>query len=564
MLQNCHTLPIFKLIAPLFFMTLMSFAQVLAEEGALSATNAHILRAERALQLDEYLVAAIEYRKAAMLSDNIELTRKATHFCFIHKFNDEALIAAKRWIKLDKKSDEARVFLGQLYFRLDDLKNSRRQFRRLIRADKKDPSKQFLLLVSYLTNEQYPKRADKLMRSLAKPYRDLAMAHFAVAVLALQAGDIEYTKERVIRSMELDPELGRPKLLYARALMAEGKKDKAISYLEHIIGDSAYPDPDARLELASFYMMFGRDEDALSQVNQVLMDYKGRDDALRLMGIINFRLDRLDAAWGNFQDLLASGQYQMDALFNLARISDYREQYERAVRLYGEVRFGENAIISQRRASVLLAHQLNDVESAMNLLEAFAETSPNFAIEVITLKAQLLVSLKRYEEGMGLYEKVIEFRPDNESLFLSLAEIMLRIGRIDESIIAYRNAVKRRPDSALALNALGYTLADHTNQFFESEELIRKALVLEPENPAIIDSLGWILYKTGRYEEALVELRRAYELLPDHEVASHIVEVLVELEQYDEALQVLESAEKSILESELLKNVRDRYFSEKP
>ncbi|MDG2107431.1 MAG: tetratricopeptide repeat protein [Woeseiaceae bacterium] len=542
----------------------MSFAQVLAEEGALSATNAHILRAERALQLDEYLVAAIEYRKAAMLSDKIELTRKATHFCFIHKFNDEALIAAKRWIKLDKKSDEARVFLGQLYFRLDDLKNSRRQFRRLIRAGKKDPSKQFLLLVSYLTNEQYPKRADKLMRSLAKPYRDLAMAHFAVAVLALQAGDIEYTKERVIRSMELDPELGRPKLLYARALMAEGKKDKAISYLEHIIGDSAYPDPDARLELASFYMMFGRDEDALSQVNQVLMDYKGRDDALRLMGIINFRLDRLDAAWGNFQDLLASGQYQMDALFNLARISDYREQYERAVRLYGEVRFGENAIISQRRASVLLAHQLNDVESAMNLLEAFAETSPNFAIEAITLKAQLLVSLKRYEEGMGLYEKVIEFRPDNESLFLSLAEIMLRIGRIDESIIAYRNAVKRWPDSALALNALGYTLADHTNQFFESEELIRKALVLEPENPAIIDSLGWILYKTGRYEEALVELRRAYELLPDHEVASHIVEVLVELEQYDEALQVLESAEKSILESELLKNVRDRYFSEKP
>lgn len=564
MLQHCRWRSENRLIL-LFSLTIfLSSVQVLADEGASSEASAHVLQAERALQRNEYLTASVEYRKAAELSESVELAQKATRLGFTYGFNDEALLAAKHWSKLDKKSDEARAFLGQLYFRVDDLKNSRLQFEWLIKAPPEDPGKRLLSLVGYLIDERYPKRADKLMRSLAKPYYDSAMAHFAVAILALQAGDTEYAKERATRSMKLDPELGRSKLLYARALMVEGKKDEAIDYLAHIIGDSAHPDPDARMELATLYMMVDRDDDALSQVNQVLMDQNDRDDALRLMGIINFRLERLDAAWDDFQDLLASGQYQMDALFYLARISHYREQYERAVRLYGEVRYGANTIISQRRASMLLAHQLNDVGGALDLLEEFAEASPNFAIEVIALKAQLLVSLARYEEGLDLYEKAIEFRPDNESLFLGRAEIMLRIGRIDESMAAYRAVVKRWPDSALALNALGYALVDRTDQFTESEELIREALALDPGNPAIIDSLGWVLYKTGRHEEGLAELRRAYEWLPDHEVASHIVEVLAELERYDEALEVLEFAEKSMPKSELLKNVRDRYFTETP
>lgn len=564
MLQHCRWRSVNRLIL-LFFLTIfLSSAQVLADEGDSSGASTHVLQAERALQRNEYLIASVEYRKAAELSESVELARKATRLGFTYGFNDEALLAAKRWSKLDKKSDEARAFLGQLYFRVDDLKNSRRQFEWLIKAHPEDPGKRLLSLVDYLIDERYPKRADKLMRSLAKPYRNSAMAHFAVAILALQVGDTEYAKERATRSMKLDPEFGRSKLLYARALMVEGKKDEAIDYLAHIIGDSAHPDPDARMELAALYMMVDRDDDALSQVNQVLMDQNDRDDALRLMGIINFRLERLDAAWDDFQDLLASGQYRMDALFYLARIAHYREQYERAVRLYGEVRYGANTIISQRRASALLAHQLNNVGGALDLLEEFAEEAPNFAIEVIALKAQLLVSLARYEEGLDLYEKAIEFRPDNESLFLGRAEIMLRIGRIDESVTAYRAIVKRWPDSALALNALGYALVDRTDQFAESEELIREALALEPGNPAIIDSLGWVLYKTGRHEEGLAELRRAYEWLPDHEVASHIVEVLAELERHDEALEVLEFAEKSMPKSELLKNVRDRYFTETP
>jgi len=540
------------------------FATAYAAEDSSAEVSAHVLQAETALQRKEYLEAATEYRKAAQLSSSVELARKATRLGFSYRFNDEALLAAKRWVKLDPESDEARAFLGQLYFRKDDLRNARRQFERLIKADPDDPGQRLLSLISYLSEERVPERADKLMRALAKPYKDSATAHYAVAVLALQAGDPQYAKERATRAMELDPAYVRPQLLFARALMFEGDTDKAIEYLAHLIGDSPNPDADARMELALMYMLTGRDDDALSQVNQVLLEQSGRVDALRLMAIINFRAERLDAAWDDFEDLLASGQYRVDALYYLARIADYREQYARAVHLYREVQSGTNTIFSQRRASALLAHRLDDEEGAFKLLDDFAEASPNNAVEVVALKAQLLISLDRFDEGLELYEKAITYRPDNQNLSLGRAELLLQVGRLDEAIAEYRAAVKRWPDSSMAINALGYTLADRTDRYEEAEKLIRKALAMNPKSPAIIDSLGWVLYKLGQHEDGLAELQRAYESMEDAEVASHLVEVLAELERHDEALDLLESAEKLDPDSELLKDVRSRYFPEAP
>jgi len=564
MQENARRRSVERLISLLALTTILSFTNANAGEEASSEASARILQAELALQRKEYLKATIEYRKAAESSDSVEIARKATRLGFSYRFNDEALLAAKRWVKLDPDSDEARAFLGQLYFRKDDLRNAKRQFGRLIKADPDDPGKRLLSLISYLSDERVPERADKLMRALAKPYRDSATAHYAVAVLALQAGDSEHAKERSSKAMELDPTYVRPQLLFARALMFEGETEKAIEYLAHLIGDSPQPDADARMELALMYMLTGRDDDALSQVNQVLLEQGGRIDALRLMAIINFRAERLDAAWDDFQDLLASGEYRMDALYYLARIADYREQYERAVRLYREVRYGDNTVFSQRRASALLAHQLDDEEGAFDLLDEFADASPDNAVEVVALKAQLLISLDRYDEGLELYEKAIEYRPDNENLILGRAELLLRVGKLDEAIDEYRVAIKRWPDSSMALNALGYTLADRTEQFAEAEKLIRKALEINPDSPAIIDSLGWVLYKLGRHEDGLVELRRAYERMDDPEIASHLVEVLAELERPDEALELLESAEEHDPDSKLLKDVRTRYFPESP
>ncbi len=551
-----------RLLSALWAVTALSLFCPIAfadDEQARSEAAAHLLQAELALQGSEYLEAVQEYRKAAQISESVDIARQATRVGYSFGFNDEALLAARRWLELDEDSDEALLYVAQLQLRLGDLRKARRNLKKLIERGDEEADERLLSLVQVLSQED-PEDADKVMRWLAKPYKDSAYAQYATAVMAMQAGDTDYAEERALRAIELDPDWIKAKLLYARTMLIAGRQDEAIEYTARLIGDDPHPDPDARMELALMMMTAGRDDDALSQINQILLEQPSRADALRMMAIINFRLENLDAAWADFQDLLASGRFTMDALYYLARIADFREEHERAVRLYSQVKSGPNVVVSQRRASALIAYQLDDPQKALQQLEEFGNNSPSHAIDMVLARAQLLASMERYDEALDFYDKYVMYRPDDESALLGRAELLLRMARLDDAIKQYRVAAKRWPESAMSLNALGYTLADRTDEYKEAEKLIRKALEYDPESPAIIDSLGWVLFKRGQYEAALVELERAYEKLDDHEVAAHIVEVLVALERRDQALEVLVDAESRHADSELLQNVRDRLF----
>jgi len=556
LLRNC--LPTFSLLVALI---LAFSAPAMAEDEDTAAD--HLLKAEVALQGDDFLTAVVEYRKAAELSDSIELARNATRRAFDFGFNEEAVKAAQRWVDLDPESDEALVHLAQSQLRLGDVRNSRRSFAQLIERGEQAPDERLYSLMTFISQED-PQDADELMRALAKPYEDSALAQAAVAAVALQADDAEFAMERAKRAMELDPDWLKPRLIYARAMLIAGDIDGAIDYTARIVGDAPDPDPDARMELALLYMTAGREDDALSQVNQVLLERASRTDALRMMAIINFRQNNLDAAWDDFEDLLSSGDYTADALFYLARIADIRGEQDRAIRLYSQVLGGKNAVPAQRRAAFITAWQKDDLEGALERLTEFGKQRPNFAVDMLLVKAGLLGSFKKYDDALALFDKAVAFRPDDEAIALSRAEMMLRMGKLDESIAAYREAAKRWPDSSMTLNALGYTLADRTDEYREAEKLIRKALKGDPESPAIIDSLGWVLHKRGKNDEALHQLEIAYAGFPDPEVAAHLVEVLVALERDDEAAELLGAAEEQAPDSELLKDVRERLFPEAP
>lgn len=532
-----------------------------AEEDSEKA-NAHLLQAEIELQRNEYKAASEEYAKAAELSDDVEVARQATRVSYSYGFNDDALRSAERWLELDEENDEALLYVAQLQLRNGDLRDARSSFRRLLERGDEPVDERLVALIPFLSEED-PEDADWLMRQLAKPYKNSAAAHYAAGVLALQAGDTDEARERAERAIELKKDWVQPHLLYARSLLLAGDEEAAIDYTERMVGDAADPDPEARLELAIMYLAAERDDDALSQVNQVLLEQPSRTDAIRLMAIINFRKEHLDAAWSDFQDLLASGRHTMDALYYLGRIADRRQDYDQAVSLYSQVIAGQNAVAAQRRASGIMAQE-GEPEEALSHLTEFGETHPNYAIDMMQARAQLLASLERFDEALDLYDQVVEYRPDSESVVLGKAELLLRMDKIDEAIDQYRDAVKRWPDSAMSLNALGYTLADRTTRYREAERLIRKALDKEPDSAAIIDSLGWVLYRQGEYEEALVELQRAYKSLKDPEVAAHIVEVLWKLGRLDEAKKTLEDAEVLFPENSILENVRKRVFPENP
>jgi tetratricopeptide (TPR) repeat protein len=545
------------LVAGIAGATNLSIADEVSDEAA-----QHVLAAEEALKSQDYQLAAREYRLAAEASENADIARQATQVAYSYGLNDDALLAARRWAELAPESDEALIYLAQLYLRTGEIRESRKYFERLLEKGDDPVDERLLALVPVLSREDAT-NAYELMRQLARPYKDSAKAHYAVAVLALEAGDTETAGERAQAAIELEPDWLQPRLLYSRSLLLAGDDEGAIDYAARLVGDDPDPDPEARLELAIMLVSAGRDDDALSQVNQVLLEQPYRSDALRLMAIINFRLDYLDVAKSDFEDLLASGSYTMDALYYLARIADRQNETEEAIRYYAQVTAGSNAIASQTRAAVLLA--LNgDEDRALELLARFAEVNPTYAVDMLRARGQLLTSLERYDEALSYFDEVVGYRPDDEGVHLGRAELLLRMGRQDEAIKAYREAVRRWPDSSMSLNALGYTLADRTDRYSEAAKLIRKALKLDPESAAIIDSWGWVLYRQGKHEEALVYLEDAYEKLRDPEVAGHIVEVLWALGRTDEARQALEEAEELFPESSYLIDVHERLFDKQP
>jgi tetratricopeptide (TPR) repeat protein len=529
-----------------------------AADSRTDRVNQHIDNAQAALRQQQYLTASSEYRLAADLSDEVGVAQQATHIAYSYGFNEDALASAKRWMRLDKESDEALLYVAQLELRTGDLRRSRRDFKKLLERSDEPVDERLISLIGILSQED-PQDALEVMEKLASPYKKSAYANYAVAVMALQAGEGEHAMERAQVAIDADPDWLKPKLLYARAIMLSGDPDGAIDYTARIIGDDPDPDPEARLELAIMLLSADRDDDALSQVNQILLEQPARTDALRLMAIINFRLEHLDAAWDDFQDLLASGRYTMDALYYLARIADRRSEHERAIRLYSQVTRGSNAVMSQRRASGIMSQQ-GEAEAALQHLETFGRENPGYAVDMIQAQAQLLASMERYPEALENYDRVVAYRPDSESAYLGKAELLLRMGRQDDAITLYRDSVERWPDSATSLNALGYTLADRTEDYTEAARLIGMALEMEPHNAAIIDSYGWILYRQGELDEALLQLEKAYDLLRDPEVAAHIIEVLWKLDREDDALLALEEAELIFPESDILESIRGRAF----
>lgn len=522
----------------------------------------HILAAEEALEEHRYNDAAMQYRQAAELSESVEVAKTATRIAYSYGFNDDAIRAARRWSELDPEDNEALLYVAQLQLRIGDIREARKSFEVFLDRGEDPVDQQLVRLIPVLSREDSG-NAYELMRQLAKPYKDSPYAHYAVAVLALEADELEEAGKRAQIAAELDPEWVQPHLVYARSLLLSGDQEGAIDYTSRLVGDDPDPDPEARLELAIMLVSAGRDDDALSQVNQILLEQPYRTDALRLMAIINFRLDRLDAARADFEDLLESGNYRMDALYYLARIADRLGEFDDAVRYYAEVTSGTNAVVSQSRAAGILTQQ-GEAEKALAHLDRFAERNPSYAVDMLRTKARVLVSLERYDEALEQFDKAVAYRPDEEGLYLSRAELLLSMDRISDAIGQYRMAVKRWPESALSLNALGYTLADRTDQYDEAERLIRKALRKEPDSAAIIDSWGWVLYKQGKNDEALEYLEQAYEKLRDPEVAAHIVEVLWALERKIEAVAALEEAEALFPEDEMLTKLRARLMPEAP
>ena len=179
--------------------------------------------------------------------------------------------------------------------------------------------------------------------------------------------------------------------------------------------------------------------------------------------------------------------------------------------------------------------RLDDAEDRLREMQASEAEDGQAVRDSYLLQAELLRKHQRAQDAVDTYSRGLLIFEDDPQLLYARALTYESLDQVDKAEADLKRLVELDPEDANALNALGYTLADRTQRFEEALGYIRRALEIEPEAAAMVDSLGWVMYRMGNAKEALVQLRKAFELQPDPEVAAHLGEVLWQSGQREQA-----------------------------
>ena len=174
------------------------------------------------------------------------------------------------------------------------------------------------------------------------------------------------------------------------------------------------------------------------------------------------------------------------------------------------------------------------------------------------MEVDLLNRTHQYEASLEVLNDALKAYADNTDLRYSRAMVSEKLGNIDQLEEDLGYIIEKNPKNATALNALGYTLADHTRRLDEALDLIQQARALSPTDPAIIDSLGWVYYRMGKIDESLKLLEEAYKVFPDPEVAAHLGEVLWQMDEHDKARDIWQEGLQKQPASQIIKDTLDR------
>ena len=521
-------------------------------------TEAHLRSAEFALNSFDYDQVVESYINAFNSSNDIETLKQAAWLSKNYGFKSKSISLAKIWLEIEPDNDTALLFLINRQLESDLIIAAKKNLKLLISRNEGESDEILYSIYPYLSDENV-ENLEVLISSFTKIYKKSALVKYLYSSVLLENGKVGEAIRQAELSSKLSPIWEKPKLLLARALLLSGKNEEAVSYLAHMIGDQINPSSDSRLELALAYMSSDRLDDALGQVSQILLERSSEYSALRLMAIINFRLEHYDSASKDFNELLEKDMFRMDSLFYLARISEQKSNFSDALKYYSMVTSGVNTVYSQRKVVSLLL-SMNQISEAKNHLKDFGQKHPKYMNEMLQIESNLYSELDEYEEALVLSEKLVLYYPKNTGYQLKRANLLLELDRKNEALEAYSTIVKNSPRDPNALNAYGYVLTNYSNNYKKAYKLIKKAIKLDPDNPAIIDSYGWILYRMGKYEEAEEELNKAYQLYKDPEIAFHLIKVLLKTNKKERAKNIFTEARVLFMDNKYLIDINEDIF----
>ena len=498
-----------------------------------------LLAAEMAAQSGDYAQASRYYLEAARLSDDVEVAERATRLALFARNHPRALGAAERWLALVPESLEAMQLTAVLMVGEGRERDASALLQRIVGQIGSDEG--YRVVVSLLLQSEDRDAALRTLGMLVDADQDEPAAWQAHAELALRSDELHRARNVAQAGVDRFPDAVPLRMILARALTELEDPDAAIATLAAAI--EAHPERrDVRLAYARALVDTEDFERVRPEFDRLLALAPDDADLLLTIALLSLEAGRFSLAEDYLERLLASGRRIHDANYYLGRLHEQAGDLEAARRFYRAVDAGQHSDDADLRLARLAA-DLDGLEASRELFARLQDDpDEGIALRAYVGEANLLRERGELDAALErLARGLIQF-PRSEQLLYLRGLVHERAGDIPAAEADFRAILEMDPENVSALNALGYTLADRTDRYEEAYDLILRAYEQRPDDAAIVDSYGWVLYRLGRLDEAVVQLERAYGLMPDGEIASNLAVVLWELGRREESRAIIDEA----------------------
>ena len=520
--------------------------------------------AEADLKRGDCRGASENYAEAAAEGD-AQLARRATQVAMACEHLPAAWASATRWRSLAPNDREANALYAAVALKLYRTADARAAINDFWRAEEQleagsaasgapqlspapgvpahgraqqRASRSMSELTALLLEESDAPAVLAAMSGALEPTANSPDTFTLLGELALAGYDGQRAQGYAQRALQLDPKDLAALRVLARAYVMRGDAPQAVATARRAQADDATR---GGFELAEILASLDRSEEAHQQLELLRAGGAPQAEVDRRLALLAFNSGDMKEARQRFTELLTSGEGNDAAQLYLADIAARDGDPEGAIAAYRRLYDSSVAIPARSRAAALLLDRSARTE-ALALLDDYAADHPEDELDLTLAKARLLADHGEADAGLALLSAALERHPQHPSIEYDRAVILEQAGQVHESVEALEHMLSERPDDPTLQNALGYTLADHTLELTHAESLIRRALTVMPDNPAAIDSLGWVQFRQGDARGAAATLAHAYSLGHDPEIASHWGEALWVGGQQAEARRVWAAA----------------------
>jgi tetratricopeptide (TPR) repeat protein len=494
-------------------------------------SNALIMTAEIALQRDDCGRAAADYTVAAQRLSDVKLAVRAVDVALDCGQYEVAMRAAARWRALVPADPATLRALMRADLGLYHIEDARGAFESWLKGggsasehsgaragNAANATADAILQVAQEAG--IPATLAMLRGVQAEPLRS-APTQLALANLALDGWNYREALQYGQNALSAGAERAPAEVLLARAHAGLGEADQAVAAAS--AARNAAP-KEQSFAPADVLLLLGRERDARMAL-ETLRDGAQHLQAQRRLGLLAFNRGDYEEAQRDFSELLNDRDSSAIAVYYLAAIADRRNDIATALRGY-ELLGGTALEAAARDRAATLLYKQGQRDQALQLLQAADSASATARVSAEIAQAQLLSNGGENDQSLARIDDALARCPGHPDLLYQKAILLEKAGRTEAAISQLEHLYHDRPEDGTITNALGFLLADHNRELSRADRLIEAALKSEPDNPAILDSLGWVYYRRGLPQQALPLLERAFRLAQDGDIGAHWGEVL--------------------------------------